>query len=165
MRKRISSPSRRALAANRLPSAYDENGMPSDVIGYRFGLVEAVLLLLLLLLAFGAITVTARDRWLALGQTESLLARLAAATVLASIAVGGLSGVVVNLLQASVFSDTTLSSSTARGQALLGIGIALAVTVVGSPRIETYRRLFVSPADPEEAAAWRFEPPEIAGRR
>jgi hypothetical protein len=139
--------------------------MPSDVIGYRFGLVEAVLLLLLLLLAFGAITVTARDRWLALGQTESLLARLAAASVLASIAVGGLSSLVVNLLQASVFSDTTLSASTARGQALLGIGLALAVTVVGIIRIETYHRRFVSPAVPEEDADWKVEPPEIAGRR
>jgi len=139
--------------------------MPSDVAGYRYGLIEAVLLLLLLLLAFGAITVIARDRWLALGLMESLLARLAAATVLASIAVGGLSGVVINLLQGSAFSDTTLSASTARGQALLGIGLTLAVTVVGIIRIEAYHRRIVSPAAPEEDADWKVEPPEIAGRR
>jgi hypothetical protein len=139
--------------------------MPSDVVGYRYGLIESVLLLLLLLLAFGAITVMARDRWLALGLIESLLARLAAATVLASVAVGGLSGVVINLLQGSAFSDPTLSSSSARGQALLGIGIALALTVVAIIRIEAYHRRIVSPASPEEDADWKVEPPEVAGRR
>ena len=139
--------------------------MPADVAGYRAGLIEAILLFLLLLLAFGALTVIARDRWLALGVTESLLARLAAATVLASIAVGGLSAVVINLLQGSAFSDVTLSSATARGQALLGIALALAVTVVGIIRIEAYHRRLVSPAAPEEDADWKVEPPEIAGRR
>ena len=139
--------------------------MPADVAGYRAGLIEAILLFLLLILAFGAITVMARERWLALGVTESLLARLAAATVLASIAVGGLGGLVLGLLQGSAFSDVTLSASTARGQALLGIGLALAVTVVGIIRIETYHRRFVGPAAPEEDADWKVEPPEIAGRR
>lgn len=139
--------------------------MPLEVAGYRYGLIETVLLLLLLLLAFGAITLIARDRWLALGLTESLLARLAAATVLASMAVGGLSGVVINLLQGSALSDTTLSASTARGQALLGIGLALAVTVVAIIRIEAYHRRIVSPAIPEEDADWKVEPPEVAGRR
>jgi hypothetical protein len=139
--------------------------MTSDVIGYRAGLIDTVLLLLLLLLAFGAITVMARDRWLALGVTESLLARLAGATVLASIAVGGLSGVVLYLVQGIAFSDITLSASAARGQALLGIGLALAVTIVGIIRIETYHRRIVGPAAPEEEADWKVEPPEIAGRR
>jgi hypothetical protein len=139
--------------------------MPTDVASYRYGLIEAILLLLLLLMAFGAITVIARDRWLALGLTESLLARLAAATVLASIAVGGLSGVVINLLQASAFSDPTISAATARGQALLGIGLALALTVVAIIRIEAYHRRLVSPAAPEEDADWKVEPPEVAGRR
>jgi hypothetical protein len=139
--------------------------MPPDVTGYRYGLVEAVLLMLFVLLAFGAITVIARDRWLALGQTESLLARLAAAALLASIAVGGLSGIVINLLQGSAFSDLTLSASTARGQALLGIGLALAVTVVGIIRIEAYHRHIVNPVAPEEDADWKVEPPEVAGRR
>ena len=139
--------------------------MPADVTGYRYGLFEMVLLLLLLVLAFGAITVIARDRWLSLGLTESLLARLAAATVLASMAVGGLSVVVINLLQVSAFSDPTLSPSTARGQALLGIGLALALTVVAIIRIEAYHRRIVTPAAPEEDADWKVEPPELAGRR
>ena len=139
--------------------------MTPEVIGYRAGLIDTVLVLLLLLLAFGAITVMARDRWLALGPTESLLARLAGATVLSSIAVGGLSGVVLYLVQGIAFSDTTLSASTARGQALLGIGLALAGTVVGIIRIEAYHRRIVSPATPEEDADWKVEPPEVAGRR
>ena len=139
--------------------------MPADVGGYRAGLIETIVLLLLLLLAFGAITVMARERWLALGLTESLLARLAGATVLASIAVGGLSGVVLSLLQGIAFSDPTLSASAARGQALLGIALALAVTAVGIIRIEAYHRRLVSPAAPEEDADWKVEPPEIAGRR
>jgi hypothetical protein len=139
--------------------------MPLDVAGYRAGLIETILLLLLLLLAFGAITVMGRDRWLALSVTESLLARLAGAIVLAAIAVGGLGGLVLSLLQGSAFSDTTLSASTARAQALLGIGLALAVTAVGIIRIETYHRRFVSPSAPEEDADWKVEPPEVAGRR
>jgi hypothetical protein len=139
--------------------------MPGDVVGYRAGLIEAIVFLLLLLLAFGAITVMARERWLALGVTESLLARLAGATVLASIAVGGLSGIVLSLLQGSAFSDPTLSASAARGQALLGIALAVAVTAVGIIRIETYHRRLASPAAPEEDADWKVEPPEVAGRR
>jgi hypothetical protein len=139
--------------------------MPQDAAYYRTGLIETVILLLLLLLAFGAITVMARDRWLALGVMESLLGRLAAATVLASIGVGGLSGVVLNLLQGIAFSDATVSAAAARGQALLGIGLALAVTAVGIIRIETYHRRVVSPAAPEEDADWKVEPPEVAGRR
>ena len=96
--------------------------MSQDAAFYRTGLIESIILLLLLLLAFGALTVMMRERWLALGATESLLARLAASAVVASVAVGGLSGVVLNLLQGSAFSDTTLSAAASRNQALLQAG-------------------------------------------
>jgi hypothetical protein len=139
--------------------------MPQDVAFYRIGLIEAIILLLLLLLAFGAITVMLRERWLALGVTESLLARLAAAIVLASVAVGGLSGIVLNLLQGSAFSDTALSVAGSRNQAVLGIALALAVTIVGIIRIEMYHRRLMNPPVQEEDADWKVEPPEIAGRR
>jgi hypothetical protein len=132
---------------------------------YRTGLIESIILLLLLLLAFGGITIVARDRWLTLGTTESLLARLAAAAVLASIAVGGLSGVILNLIEGSAFQDGTLSPTTSRNQALLGIGLALAVTIVGIIRIEMYHRRIVHPPAQEEDADWKVEPPEAAGRR
>ncbi len=133
--------------------------------GYRIGLFEAIILLLLFLLAFGTLTVIARDRWHTLGTTESLLARLAAAVVLASVAVGGLSGVILNLVQGSAFSDNTISPGAARNQAVLGIGLALAVTIVGIIRIEMYHRRLVSPPTQEEDADWKVEPPEVAGRR
>lgn len=139
--------------------------MPQDVASYRIGLIETLILLLLLLLAFGAITLMVRERWLALGVTESLLARLAAAIVLASVAVGGLSGIVLNLVQASAFSDTALTVAGSRNQAVLGIALALAVTIVGIIRIEMYHRRLVSPPAQEEDADWKVEPPEIAGRR
>ena len=132
--------------------------MSQDAGFYRTGLIESIMLLLLLLLAFGALTVMMRERWLALEATESLLARLAASAVVASVAVGGLSGVILNLLQGSAFSDTTLPAAAARNQALLGIGLALAFTIVGIIRIEMYHRHLVSPPVQEEDAEWRVEP-------
>ena len=139
---------------------------PAQVAAYyRTGLIEAIILLLLFLLAFGALTVMLRDRWHTLGATESLLARLAAAVVLASVAVGGLSGVILNLVQGAAFSDSALSAVASRNQAVLGIGLALAVTIVGIIRIEMYHRRLVSPPTQEEDADWKVEPPEVAGRR
>jgi hypothetical protein len=139
--------------------------MPQDAAFYRIGLIESITLLLLLVLAFGALTVVMRERWLALGATESLLARLAVAALVASVAVGGLSGVVLNLLQGSAFSDTTLSASASRNQALLGIALALAFATVGIIRIEMYHRRLLSPPVQEDDAEWRVEPPDIAKRR
>jgi len=141
------------------------DGMDQAAASYRAGLIEAIILLLLLILAFGTVTLMARDRWPALGATESLLARLAAAILLASVAVGGLSGVILNLLQGPAFSDTSLSPVTSRNQAVLGIGLALAVTIVGIIRIEMYQRRLLGPPAQEEDADWKVEPPEAAGRR
>ena len=132
--------------------------MSQDAVFYRTGLIESILLLLLLLLAFCALSVMLRERWLALGTTESLLARLAVAVVVASVAVGGLSQVVLNLLQVSAFSDPTLAASASRNQALLGIALALALTVVGIIRIEMYHRHFGRPPVQEEDAEWKVEP-------
>jgi hypothetical protein len=132
---------------------------------YRIGLIEAVIFLLLVVLAFIAITVLARDRWLRLGATESLLARLAASAVLGSIGVGGLSGVMLNLLEGAAFSDSNLTPVASRNQAVLGIGLALALTVVGIIRIEVHHRSLTLPAAPEEEADWKVEPPEAAGSR
>jgi len=138
--------------------------MDSVAAAYRAGLIESIILLLLLLLGFGSVTILARDRWRRLTSTESLLARLAAAVVLASVAVGGLSGVIVNLLQGSAFADAGLSAAAARNQAVLGIGLMLAVTIAGIIRIEMYHRRIVNPPAQEEDADWKVEPPEAAGR-
>ena len=132
---------------------------------YRIGLIEGVLFLLLMLLAFGAMTVVARERWLSLGATESLLARLAASALLGSIAVGGLSGVVLNLLQGTALSDASLTPVAARTQAVLGLALAIALAIIGVIRTEMYHRRFLSPPVQEEDADWKVEPPEIAGRR
>jgi hypothetical protein len=132
--------------------------MPQDAAFYRIGLIESITLLLLLLLTFGALTVMMRDRWLALGATESLLARLATSAVVASVAVGGLSGIILNLLQGSAFSDTTLSAPASRNQALLGIALALAITIVGIIRIEMYHRHLLSPPVQQDDEEWRVEP-------
>jgi hypothetical protein len=132
---------------------------------YRVGLVEALILLLFFVLAFGSLTVGGRQLWAALGSTESLLARLAAAAVLASIAVGGTSGVIFNLLQPTVFSDLSTTADAARNQAVLGIALAIAITVVAVIRIELYNRVRLAPKAGEEEADWKLEPPEVAGRR
>jgi hypothetical protein len=132
--------------------------MPQDAAFYRIGLIETIILLLLLLLSFGAITVMMRERWLALGPTESLLARLALAVVVASVAVGGLSGVVLNIMQGSAFSDTNLSAPASRNQALLGIVLALGVTIASIIRIEMYHRGRASPPVQEEEDEWKVEP-------
>jgi hypothetical protein len=139
--------------------------MDQVAVSYRHGLIESIILLLLLLLAFGSLTILARDRWLRLGSTESLLARLALAIVLASAGVGGLSSVVVNLLRGPAFGDSTLSAPAARNQAALGIGLVLALTIAGIIRIELYHRRIVSPPVLEDEADWKVEPPEAAGRR
>jgi len=139
--------------------------MPQDSAVYRIGLIEAVILLLLLVLTFGAITVMARERWLALGVAESLLARLAVSAVVASIAVTGLSGVVLNLVQGIALSDTNLAVSASRNQAVVGIALALALTAVSIIRIEMYHRRLANPPAEEEDADWKVEPPDIAGRR
>src|ERR1700738_5705785 len=83
------SPCKHDSPAKPFAPGYDGNGMPQDAAFYRIGLIENILMLLLLLLRFGAITVMMRARWLAMGATESLLARPAVAAVVASIALGG----------------------------------------------------------------------------
>ena len=132
---------------------------------YRVGLVEAVILALFFLLAFGAITLSGRTTWATLGATESLLARLAGAAVLASVAVGGTSGVIFNLLQPTVFSDISVSAETARNQAVLGLALSLAISIVAVIRIELYHRARLNPPVSEEDADWKIEPPEAAGGR
>jgi formate-dependent nitrite reductase membrane component NrfD len=138
---------------------------PADQLSafYRTGLIEAVLFLLLFLVAFGALTILARDRWTRFSSTESMLVRLAVATLVASIALGGISGVVLNLVQGAAFSDTSLTPTASRNQAILGIGLALAVTVIGIVRIEMYHRRLAIPSVEEDEAQWKVEPPEAAG--
>jgi hypothetical protein len=136
-----------------------------QVLAYRVGLIESVILLFLFVVAFGGATLVARERWLSLGTTESLLARLAVATLLASIAVGGLSSAVIYLVNGLALADPSLSTAASRNQALLGVGLALPLGIAGVIRIEMYHRRLISPSVQDEDNDWKVEPPEIAGRR
>ncbi|GAC1480317.1 MAG: hypothetical protein PVSMB9_04880 [Candidatus Dormibacteria bacterium] len=141
--------------------------MPVEqVVGfYRAGLIGGLIFLLLFLLAFGAITVAGRAIWIPLGITESLLARIAAAAVLGAMALGGISGVIFNVLQPVLFSDLTVAADTARNQAALAILLALAITIVTVIRIELHHRARANPPAGPEEADWKVEPPEVGGRR
>lgn len=141
--------------------------MPVEqVVGfYRAGLIGGLIFLLFFLLAFGAITVAGRAIWITLGVTESLLARIAAAAVLGAIAVGGISGVIVNLLRPVLFSDLTVAADTARTQAALAMLLGLAITTVAVIRIELHHRARVNPPADQEDSDWKVEPPEVGGRR
>ena len=63
-------------------------------------------------------------------------------------------------------ATTRWTRALARAASLSAIGtLALAATIVGIIRIETYHRRIVRPAAQEEDADWKVEPPEVAGRR
>jgi len=86
---------------------------------YRTGLIESIILLVLVLLAFGGITILARDRWLALGITESLLARLAAAVLIGAVAVTKFQRV----YEAAIFKTLGASTRTIARMLLLEYGV------------------------------------------
>jgi hypothetical protein len=140
--------------------------MDQPWVYYRVGLIEAVNLLVLLVLAFGSLTLLTRNRLQPLGIAESLLARLSASLVVAAIGVGGLSGVTLNLLRGALLSDDTTSLAASRNQALIGIALALALTIVAIIRIEVYHRGGAErPIEEDEERDWKVEPPDLAGRR
>ncbi len=135
------------------------------IIDYRIGLIEAITLLLFFMLAFGAITIAGRAMWAGLKATESLLARIAAALVLGSIAAGGTSGVIVTVLQPTVLSDVTGgTAAAARNQAILLFALALAITIAAVIRLERYNRTRAGLPAADEEADWKVEPP-ATGRR
>lgn len=149
---------------------------------FRYVLVMGVGLFALFLLAFGAMTVLGRERWGKLGVWESLLARLAAAMVLAAIALGGFSVLVVIGFQSfstravitgsSVVSGTFVPGSivsptvfvdqraleAARIQAAVGLLLALALTAGSALWIEMYHRRAISPTALGETEEWIQEP-------
>ncbi len=132
---------------------------------YRIALIEAIILLLFFTLAFGAISVAGRAIWAGLGVTESLLARLAVALILGSIAAGGTSSIVVELLQPTFLSPVSIGFEGARNQAILLFALALAMTIVAVIRLERYNRTRAGlPADDDGEADWTVEPP-ATGRR
>jgi hypothetical protein len=117
---------------------------------YRLALVEGVLLLAAVVLAFGTLTVLARRFLSGLGPTESLTARLGAALLIGSIAAFGPSNFLVHLFEATGFIDTSAQVDTTRAQTLIGLLLALAIAVVAVVRIEVYYRRLTQPLVEEE---------------
>lgn len=168
--------------AKPLSSLYDE-GVPSptSVDFFRYVLAMGVGLLALFILAFGALTVLGRERWGRLGLWESLLARMAAAMVLAAIALGGFSVLIVlgfqsfstrAVITGSVVSGTFVPGSivsptvfvdqraleAARIQAAVGLLLALALTAGSALWIEMYHRRAISTTALGETEEWIQEP-------
>lgn len=136
-------------------------------LGNYLGLVlEAVLLLVAFVLAFGALTVVWRRHWLSFGPTESLLGRLAAGVLLAMLALGGtqyLVGLVLTALQPNQFGGFAPAPPPGEGrnQALGVILVALALTVIGVLRIELYHRRATGISHRDESEdEWRTEEPK-----
>jgi hypothetical protein len=124
---------------------------------YRIGLVEGVIILLLFVLAFGALTIFSRNLLPGLSPRDSLLARLAGAAVLAALAAGGASSVVVSFLEAAALSSPNASVDAARNQALIGLVLAAALAVAATIRIEMYQRRKSQGPSPEEESEWRVD--------
>jgi len=133
-------------------------------MGRYLGLVlDSLGLLAGFVLAFGAITIIWRRHWGSFGATESLLARLAAAFLLAMI---GLAGVVQFVYLAALqstdiggFSGSPLVSD-GRNQAL-GVTLGgLALAVIAVLRIELYHRRVTGISRRDSDEEWQAEEPE-----
>ncbi len=126
---------------------------------YRIGLVEGVIILLLFVLAFGALTILGRHLLATASARDSLLARLAGAAVLAAVAAGGASSVVVSFIEAAALASPNVSVEAARNQALIGIVVAAALATAATIRIEIYYRRTTHRPAPEEEGEWQVEEP------
>lgn len=132
-------------------------------MGRYFGLVlDSLALLAGFVLAFGAITIIWRRHWESFGATESLLARLAAAFLLAMIGLAG----VVQFVYLAVLQSTDIGFQGSplvpegRNQAL-GVTLgALALTVIAVLRIELYHRRVTGISRRESDDEWQAEEPE-----
>ena len=129
---------------------------------YRIGLVEGVIILLLFVLAFGALTIFGRHLLATASVRDSLLARLAGAAVLAAVAAGGASSVVVSFIEAAALSTPNVSVDAARNQALIGVVVAAALAMAATIRIEVFHRRLtggLAPEEQEEDSQWKLEEP------
>ena len=129
---------------------------------YRIGLVEGVIIMLLFALAFGALTIFSRRLLATAAPRDSLLARLAGAAVLAAVATGGASSVVVSFIEAAALSTPNVSVEAARNQALIGVVVATALAIAATVRVEVYHRRVtggLAPEEQDEEGQWKLEEP------
>ncbi len=125
--------------------------------------LDTLALLAGFVLAFGALTIIWRRHWEMLGPTESLVARLAAAALVAFFALAGthyLAEVATNTLQPNSFGPPPATIE-GRNQALAVMGVGLALTVIGVLRIELYHRRVTGISHRGESEEeWQTEEPE-----
>lgn len=131
----------------------------------RVGLIEAIVILGFFVLAFWALTIFSRPLLATAGLRESLLARLAGAAVLASIAAGGATSVVINFVESAWFPGPNVSVEAGRNQAVLAIVVALAIAAAAAIRIEIYHRRASRGPAPEDEGEWQVEEPGAIRKR
>jgi hypothetical protein len=141
--------------------------MLQTVLGLRVVLTLALVLCLAFISSFLALTLLGRRFLSGLSPGESLLGRLAAAAVLALLVMGGAGSVALTVLVAGGASAPvfTLPSQldAARLQTIVGVVIALALSVLATVRIEIRHREATGTAgrphtEAEEEGDWIQEP-------
>jgi hypothetical protein len=138
-------------------------------VTYRILAVTWVLVFALFVAAFLAVTVLGRSRWSALGQLESLLARLSASALLAVLCAGSaymLVGQVMYVFLRQADTPDLGSGDVARTQTLVAMLVALGLAIMAMFRIEIYhRRMVGGPPVEEEEGEWKLEEPGKIKRR
>jgi uncharacterized membrane protein len=136
-------------------------------VGIYAGLVLGIVGLLVgFVLSFSALTILWRRHWETFGATESLLARLSAAVVVAMFAMAGLQYLfytALNILQPGqgAFGPSTIDAAVGRNKALAVVAVALALTVVAVLRIELYHRRAIGISHRDETEdEWQTEEPK-----
>jgi uncharacterized membrane protein len=136
-------------------------------VGIYAGLVLGIVGLLVgFVLSFSALTILWRRHWETFGATESLLARLSAAVVVAMFAMAGLQYLfytALNILQPGqgTFGPSTIDAAVGRNKALAVVAVALALTVVAVLRIELYHRRAIGISHRDETEdEWQTEEPK-----
>jgi hypothetical protein len=128
---------------------------------YLYMVLDEVALLIGFVLAFGAITIIWRPHWVSFGPAESLLARLAAAGVLAMVALAGVAQYLfqaIGTLQSGSF-ESPIEPGQGRTQAFaVGLG-TLALAVIAVLRIELYHRRVTGVNRRESDEEWQTEEP------
>lgn len=129
---------------------------------YLYMVLDGVGLLTGFVLAFGAITIIWRRHWVSFGPAESLLARLAAAGLLAMVALAGIAQYLfqaIGTMQSGTF-EAPIEPGQGRSQAfVVGLG-AIALAVIAVLRIELYHRRVTGINRRESDDEWQAEEPE-----
>jgi len=126
---------------------------------YIYLVLDEVALLAGLVLAFGAITIIWRRHWEGFGAIESLLARLAAAGLLAMVAVAGTATYLsqaIGTIQSGTL-EGPFEPGQGRNQAIAASLGALALAIVGVLRIERYHRRVTGISRRQSEEEWESE--------